>query len=124
MKFSKNNQPAHRGGGSRPSEATIARRQAEAKEAKSADEQAYAVFEQASEGFFNGFSMVESFHRYHDKATALEVLTSDDSAEVVTSSGATIHAGADDITVYVMTNEAKAGNVKKVVRFNRSVYVF
>ena len=128
MRFSKYNQPRHHGGGRKPSAATIAKRQAaaeaEQQQRKAAEEKAFADFETAENGYFSGYSMVEIFHQKHDKRKALETLTADDCADVITSAGATIHAGEDGVTVYVMTEAARRGDVKKIVRFNRSVYAF
>lgn len=115
----------------KPSAAEKAKREAEkakreellAQERK-LDEQAFDAFEAADEGVFDGFNMVNTFHRRYDKATAVETLMADDCAEAVTSTGAIIHAGADGVAVYVMTEEARRGDVKKTVIFNRSVYAF
>lgn len=124
MKFSKYSQPAHRGGGRKPSAATIAKRQAQAEAERQREEKAFNTFKAAEAGFFDGFEMVDAFHRHHNKANAVETLTADDAGDVVTSAGATIHAGADGVTVYVMTEAARRGDGKKIVRFNRSVYIF
>ncbi len=104
--------------------AIIIHNQAEAEQQQQREAQAYADFEKAGEGFFDGFAMVDIFHQHYKKAAALEVLFADDCADVTTSTGATIHAGSDGVTVYVMSEAARNGNAKKIVRFNRSVYAF
>lgn len=124
MRFSKYNQPRHHGGGRKPSAATIAKRQAQAQQERARDAQAFDAFEAADAGSFNGFAMADAFHEHYSKADAVETLTADDCADAVTSAGATIHAGADGAAVYVMTEGARRGDVKKVVYFNRSIYVF
>ncbi len=123
MKFSKYNQPRHHGG-RKASAATIAKRQAEAAREQERDARAFDAFEAAGAGFFDGFEMVNSFHRQYSKADAVEALTADDTGDAVTSAGATIHAGADGAAVFVMTEAARCGDVKKIVRFNRSIYAF
>lgn len=85
---------------------------------------AFTNFENAEIGHFNGFEFCNAFHAKYNKNNALEVLSADDCADVVTSTGASIHAGADGITVYIMTEAAQSGDVKKRVLFNRSVYIF
>ncbi len=124
MQFSKYYQPRVHRGGRKPSAATIAKRQADAAREQERDARAFDAFEAAGAGFFDGFEMVDAFHRHYSKADAVETLTADDCADVITSAGATIHAGADGVTVYVMTEAARRGDVKKVVRFNRSLYAF
>lgn len=124
MKFSKYNQPARHGGGRKPGAATIAKQQAQAEQERQKQTEYFDFFEAARCGFFNGFAMADVFHDRISKADALEVLTADDSAEAVTSTGATIHAGVDGATVYIMTEQARTGNAQKFVQFNHSVYVF
>ena len=124
MKFSRYNQPKRRNGGRKPSAATIAKREAERAAELAREQEAFEAFETAETGNFNGFSFPTVFHRKYDFSKALEVIRSDDCADVETSKGFTIHAGADDISVYVLTEEAIYGKIKKRVRFNRSVYVF
>ena len=85
---------------------------------------AFADFENSESGYFNGFSFVNAFHENYRKSDALEVLIADDCADVVTNVGAKIHAGADGVTVYIMTERAQNGDDKKYVIFNRSIYVF
>lgn len=124
MNFSKNYQPRHRGGGRRPKLETIAaQRSAETKE-REQSRAAFEAFERASVGAFNGFEFVAEFHAAYNKRDALEVLTANDCAEVTTSAGAKLHTGADGVTAYIMTAEARRGNVKKKVGFNRSIYFF
>lgn len=120
-KFSKWNQPKHRGGG-RPLDPNSKAGQKRAEAAQK--DTAFAEFENAESGNFNGFAFANSFHAAYNKADALEVLTADDCADVVTSAGAKIHAGADGVTVYVMTEAAQSGDAKKRVVFNRSIYIF
>ena len=103
MRFSKYYQPAHHGGGRKPSAATIEKRQAAARSEQERQARALEQFETAKNGYFDGFEMVDAFHRKYSKWDALEVLTADDCAEAVTSTGAKIHAGGDGMTVYVMT---------------------
>lgn len=79
---------------------------------------AWKKFEEAEDGFFNGFEFVNIFHERINKANAVYVGKSDDSAEVVAPFG-TFHAAADDITVYFFNKTPK-----KIVSFNRSVYFF
>ena len=116
MKFSKFNQPHRR--------ASACTKNKQSQTEQQRDEQAFAEFEKATGGTFNGFAMVNSFHSHYKMSDALEILTADDCADVVTSMGATIHAGADGVTVYIMTEQARIGNMQKIVRFNRSVYIF
>lgn len=124
--FSKYNQPKRRGGGhplDRNSKAGQ-KRAALARKEYERELEAYVAFANAESGNFNGFAFANIFHSQYSKANALEVLLADDCAEVVTSKGAIIRSGADGICVYVMTEEARVGNVKKRVCFNRSIYVF
>lgn len=123
MKFTKNKHP--RGGGRQdPNSKAGQKRAQEAAARLEKEKQAFEDFTKAESGFFNGFSFATPFHVVHKKAYAIETISANDSGDAVTREGATIHAGADGITVYVMTAEAERGDVKKVVRFNTSVYVF
>ena len=85
---------------------------------------AFDRFQKSESGTFNGFDMVRVFHACYNKARAREVLTADDCADVVTSAGATIHAGADGVIVCIMTEGARRGDARKRVIFNRSIYIF
>lgn len=120
MKFSKFNQPNNRKGGRKPSQATIAKRNAEIEEERDRQQLAEAVafekFCKAENGYFNGFEFSELFHRHYNKAYALYTGKSNDIAEVSTPFGA-FHVGNDNITVYFFSKEPK-----KWVSFNRSVY--
>lgn len=85
---------------------------------------AFEDFENAESGIFDGFEMVESFHKKYSKDNAIEWGYADDCADFTSSAGAVIHTGADGVNVYLMTeNAVKSGGCKQV-RFNRSVYVF
>lgn len=84
--------------------------------AAEADEAAFEAFEKAEEGYFNGFEMVETFHKFYHKNEAIYIGESDDGADVHTSFG-TFHAGADGVLCYFFSEKPK-----KTVRFNRSVY--
>ena len=125
-KFSKWNQPKRRNGG-RPLDpnSKAGQKRAEiARKEKEREAMAFTDFENSESGYFNGFSFVNAFHENYSKRDALEVLITDDCADVVTKTGAKIHAGADGITVYIMTESAQNGCDKKYVSFNRSIYVF
>lgn len=125
-KFSTWTQPNHRGGG-RPLDPNSKAGQKRAEQARKEQEReaaAFSKFENAESGNFNGFEFANAFHAAYNKADALEVLTADDCADVTTSAETTIHAGADGITIYIMTEKARAGKGKKRVMFNRSVYIF
>ena len=125
-KFSKWNQPKHRGGG-RPLDPNSKAGQKRAEIARKEQEReamAFADFENRESGYFNGFAFVNAFHENYSKEAALEVLIADDCADVVTNTGSKIHAGTDGVTVYIMTENAQNGGDKKYVSFNRSVYVF
>lgn len=74
-------------------------------------------------GFFDGFAMCETFHAAYPKSKALAWLVSDDSGDVRLS-GEDIHVGADGVTVYFMTVDSLKGEHERLVRFNRSVYLF
>ena len=124
MRFSKYNQPAHHGGGRKPSPATIAKRQAAAEAEQQRQAAALEKFENAESGYFDGFEMVDAFHAKYSKWDALEALESDDCAEAVTSKGAKVHANGDGVKIYVMTEAARNGNSHKVVAFNWSCYIF
>lgn len=126
MKFSKSNQPRRYCGGRKPDPNSKAGKKRAAKAAAEQQRQAnaLAVFEEATTGPFNGFNFAEAFHRAHDKREAIEVLTTDDCGEVTTSAGQRIRAGADGITVYIMSSAARAGQSNKRVEFNRSLYIF
>ncbi len=91
---------------------------------RNAEINAFNDFLNAESGYFNGFDFVNAFHANYNKVNALEVLASDDCANIVTSKGYKIHVGADGITVYLMTTEAVNGVPKKFVEFNRSIYIF
>lgn len=130
MKFGKFYQPkpSRRRGGRPKSPATIereriaaekARAEAVAGEKREADRQAaaFAAFEAAESGKFNGFEFADAFHNVYNKADAIYTAEANDSAEAVTPWGV-IHTGADGVTVYVM-NDAP----RKMVYFNRSIYL-
>lgn len=130
MRFSKYNQPkpSRRRGGRPKSPATIereriaaekARAEAIAAEKREADREAaaFAAFESAENGEFNGFEFADAFHRVYNKADAIYTAEANDSAEAVTPWGV-IPTGADGVTVYVM-NDAP----RKTVYFNRSIYL-
>lgn len=88
------------------------------------EEMALARFEQATEGTFDGFVFAETFHEKYNKEDALETLEPEHS-EVTTSSGVKISVGEIfNRTAYIMTAAARDGKSKKIVEFNRSVYVF
>nr|DAK85962.1 MAG TPA: hypothetical protein [Caudoviricetes sp.] len=123
MRFSSTHQPkpSRRRGGRPKSPATIERERAEAvaAEKREADRQAaaFAAFEAAESGDFNGFEFADAFHRAYNKADAIYTAEANDSAEAVTPWGV-IPTGADGVTVYVM-NDAP----RKTVYFNRSIYL-
>ena len=85
---------------------------------------AFEDFEKAESGIFNGFEMVESFHKKYSKYNAIEWGYADDCADFTSSAGAVIHTGADGVNVYLMTESAVKSGGCKQVHFNRSVYVF
>lgn len=85
---------------------------------------AFVRFQKANKGAFDGFEFVDEFHAVYDKRNAVEVLTSDDKADCITSAGVPIYVGADGVTVYIMTTNARDIGTRKLVRFNQSVYVF
>lgn len=126
MRFSKNNQPNNRQGGRKPDPNSKAgqKRAEQAKAERAKAEEAFNAFQNAESGFFDGFEFCEIFHARINKCDAVEVLESDDIAQATTSAGATIHAGADGVTVYVMTESARTNGARKLVCFNRSVYAF
>ncbi len=126
MKFSKSNQPRRYCGGRKPDPNSKVGKKRAAKAVAEQQRQmdALAAFEKAKKGTFNGFDFADAFHRVHDKSEAIEVLTADDCGEVTTSTGQSIRAGADGITVYIMSSAARAGQSNKRVEFNRSIYIF
>lgn len=92
-------------------------RAAKEREAMKAEEAAaFDVFERATAGIFDGFEMAAIFHEKIDKAGALIVAESDDAGDALG-----VHVGADGVACYFYT---RPENVKKQVRFNRSVYLF
>lgn len=84
--------------------------------AAAADLAAYEAFQKAESGFFNGYEMIDTFHKFYKKDNAVFIGESDDSADVITPFG-TFHAGADEIICYFFSQEPK-----KIVRYNWSVY--
>lgn len=85
---------------------------------------AFEDFENAKSGIFDGFEMVEIFHKKYSKFNAIEWGEADDCAQFTSRAGAVINTGADGVNVYLMTESAvKSGGCKQVY-FNRSVYVF
>lgn len=80
------------------------------------EEAAFKAFEEASDGIFNGFEMINVFHERINKANAIFVDFADDAAMC-----RGVNVGADGITCYFFTEPE---NVKKQVLFNRSVYLF
>lgn len=85
---------------------------------------AFEDFENAESGIFDGFEMVEIFHKKYSKYNALEWGCADDCAQFTSSAGAVIDTGADGVNVYLMTESAVKSGGCKQVHFNRSVYVF
>lgn len=126
MRFNKQNARMYgsRGGKARLASHISAKPADELKQQLEQEAKAFEAFEVADAGDFDGFEMATIFHLKFDKADAIEVLTADDCADATTSAGAVIHVGADGVRVYIMTESARFGSVKKIVQFNRSVYVF
>lgn len=85
---------------------------------------AFEDFENAKSGIFDGFEMVEIFHKKYSKYNAIEWGCADDCANFTSSAGAVIHTGADGVNVYLMTESAVKSGGCKQVHFNTSVYVF
>ncbi len=73
-------------------------------------------FQTAESGEFNGFKFVEVFHENIDKKDALLTSFSD---QFAMCEG--IKVGRPEVHVYFFTKPECA---KKIVRFNRSIYVF
>lgn len=120
MKFRKNDrktrQIARRGGAATAAKWAAIHRAREREARRPAEEEAYAEFIAADSGTFDGFRMVDVFHEHHNKADAVIVDEADDCA---TCRG--VHVGADGITCYFF---AQPEQVKKIVTFNRSAYLF
>lgn len=120
MKFSKFNQLNNKKGGRKPSQATIAKRNAEIEAERDRQHLAEAIafekFCKAKSGNFNGFEFPELFHRHFDKRNAIYTTESNDTADAITPFG-TFHTGADGVAVYFFSEQPK-----KKVSFNRSVY--
>lgn len=76
----------------------------------------YNNFINAKSGNFNGFEMVDIFHKKINKEDALYVAEANDGAEALG-----ISVGADGITCYFFV---EPNAVTKKVFFNRSVYLF
>lgn len=91
-----------------------AEREREAREQK--EQEAYKAFLEAEEGIFDGFGMASVFHKNVDKNKAFFISEADD---VATCEG--VNVGADGVTCYFY---ALPSQIKKQVRFNRSVYLF
>lgn len=85
---------------------------------------AFEDFENTESGIFDGFEMVEIFHKKYSKDNAIEWGYADDCADFTSSAGAVIHTGADGVRVYLMTESAVNSGGCKQVHFNRSIYVF
>lgn len=85
-------------------------------EERRADVQAFADFEKADSGAFNGYDMINAFHAAYNKDNALYIGESDERADVLTPFG-TFHAGADGVNCYFFSQQPQ-----KIVRFNYSVY--
>lgn len=75
-------------------------------------------FIDADSGIFDGFKMVEVFHRIYRKENAIAVTYSDDSA-IAYLNGKKYECGSDGIKVYFMSESPK-----KRVDFNNSCYFF
>lgn len=118
MRFSKWHQPKNRRGGRKPSEATIAKKQAELRAERERQEKAFFNFTNAESGDFNGFAFVDIFHEKIDKRAAIFTGISDDCADIRTPFGI-FHTGADGMTAYFFSEQPK-----KTVSFNRSIYFF
>ena len=120
MQFSKWHQPKNRRGGRKPSEATIAKRKAEeeARQAsiRAAEEQAFAEFMNAKEGYWSGFDFAGIFHEHFKKTDAIYVCEADDAATAKTPFG-DFSTSADGVTAYFFSEKPT-----KRVEFNRSVY--
>lgn len=83
---------------------------------RTAEEKAFSDFMNADAGIFDGFKMVDVFHEKVNKRDAVAFSYSDDKGDALG-----VHVGADGVAVYFF---AAPGEVKKQVRFNRSVYCF
>lgn len=120
MRFSKVYQPNNRKGGRKPSQATIAKRNAEIEAERDRQQLAEAIafekFCKAQSGYFNGFEFVNLFHKHFDKCNAIYTIKSNETADAITPFG-TFHTGADGVAVYFFSEQPK-----KWVSFNRSVY--
>lgn len=82
----------------------------------------FSAFCDARIGDFDGFQMIETFHKVYDKYDAYHIDYANDSSEVEYN-GNIFNVGADDVVVYFMTTTATPDSCK-MVHFNRSVYVF
>lgn len=120
MGFSKNDyrtKEIARKGGLATAKKWAAIREARAREARRPQEEAkYKAFEEAYEGIFNGFEMINVFHEKIDKGNAILMGQADDCAKCHD-----IDVGQDGIFCYFFVEPEK---VKKQVRFNTSVYLF
>lgn len=98
------------------SEKTLKREAKRISTEREKQEAAYARFEAAESGSFNGYEMIDIFHEKMRGRQPLRVVEADDTAN---ADG--VHVGADGVTVYFF---APSDRVKKQVRFNYSIYLF
>ena len=119
-KFRKNNdftkRAAHKGGEATAAKWAAIRREREKQERVPFEKMYFEQFENAEKGIFDGFKMIDIFHKHYNKAAALFWAESDD---IGTCNGVSV--GSDGITCYFFVAPE---NVEKQVRFNHSVYLF
>lgn len=89
-----------------------------AKEREEFEKKNFEEFENAKEGIFDGFKFVDIFHKTekYSKYNSIKTGHSDEKAECEG-----VNVGCDYVDVYFFCEPV---NVKKQVRFNRSVYCF
>ena len=119
-KFRKNNdftkRAARKGGEATAAKWATIRREREKQEREPFEKMYFEQFENAENGVFDGFKMIDIFHKHYNKNDARFWAVSDDAA---TCEGVSV--GSDDVICYFF---AAPENVKKQVRFNHSVYLF
>lgn len=119
-KFRKNNdftkRAARKGGEATAAKWAAIRREREKREREPFEKMYFEQFEKSETGIFNGFKMVDIFHKHYNKKSALFWSEADD---VATCEG--VPVGSDGVTCYFFVTPE---NVKKQVRFNHSVYLF
>lgn len=118
MRFTRSNayKYGRRGGLATAAKRNEQKQRKRAEQIRKAEEEAFARFQNAERGYFNGFEFSGVFHEQISKADALFSGISDDAAECEG-----VNVGADGVKVYFY---CLPENAKKIVSFNKSVYVF